>query len=320
MSPDNFTEGAARPRVSVCVPMYNNSATIERCLRSILDQDGVDFEIVVVDDDSTDECAAVASTMLRPGDRLVRNQPRLGLNANHNRCLEVARGDLIQFVHGDDWLLPGALATLAACFDDPAVGMAFAPRQVESDDAGWVQRYGKIHTHFRSLQDRNPGPALVGQMVARGAKDNWIGEPTCVMFRRRLAQRAGGFRTDIYQLVDVDFWMRLMLRSDVCFVPRELSVRSHTTATETTRVMATRRNLLDQQRVLTWMLVDPVSPKRIRVAAALWWIPAWLSLLVEVAVLGPQRWLHVKNLGMAPFREFGHAREFRDAACSNAGQ
>lgn len=316
MSSDNVAAGSAQPLVSVCVPMYNNSATIERCLRSILDQDGVgagDFEIVVVDDDSTDDCAAIASALLRPADRLVRNQPRLGLNGNHNKCLEVARGELIQIVHGDDWLLPGALKTLVPCFGDPAVGITFAPRQVETDDPGWAQRYGKIHTHFRNLQQHNDGPSLVAQMVARGAKDNWIGEPTCVMFRRRLAVDAGGFRTDIFQLVDVDFWMRLMLRSTVCFVPQELSVRNHTTATETTRVMATRRNLLDQQRVLTWMMVDPLSPRRIRITAALWWLPSWLSLLTEVAILGPQRWLHVKTLGMAPFREFGHARRFREA-------
>lgn len=311
---DNVDESAASPRVSVCIPTYNNSATIERCLRSILDQDGVDFEIVVVDDDSADDCAAVAGAMLRPGDRLVRNRPRLGLNANHNKCLEVARGDLIQFVHGDDWLLPGALKTLVACFDDPTVGMAFAPRQIETDDRDWARRYGKIHTHFRRLDEYNQGSALVAQMVVRGAKDNWIGEPTCVMFRRQLALDAGGFRTDIFQLVDVDFWMRLMLRSAVHFVPQELSVRNHTTATATTRVMASRRNLLDRQRVLTWMMVDPLSPKRIRIAAAFWWIPAWLALLIEVAILGPQRWLHVKTLAMAPFREFRLARQLRDAA------
>ncbi|RUP01477.1 MAG: glycosyltransferase family 2 protein [Mycobacterium sp.] len=305
-------ESEACPRVSVCIPMYNNSDTIERALRSILDQDGTDFEIVVVDDDSTDDCAAIAAAMLRPGDRLIRNQPRLGLNANHNRCLQAARGDLIQFVHGDDWLLPGALKTLVACFDDPGVGVAFAPRQVETDDRDWARRYGSIHTHFRKLGEYNQGASLVAQMVARGAKDNWIGEPTCVMFRRRLALDAGGFRTDIFQLVDVDFWMRLMLRSAVRFVPQELSVRNHTTATATTRVMATRRNLLDRQRVLTWLMVDPLSPKRIRIAAALWWIPAWLALLIEVAILGPQRRLHVTTLAMAPFREFRLARQIRD--------
>lgn len=126
--------------------------------------------------------------------------------------------------------------------------------------------------------------------------------------RRQLALDAGGFRTDIYQLVDVDFWLRLMLRSAVCFVPHELSVRRHTAATETTRVMATRRNVLDRQRILTWLIVDPLSPNSVRSAAALWWIPAWLAMIVEVAVLGPQRRTHLKALAPAPFREFAHAR------------
>ena len=50
--------------------------------------------------------------MLRPGDRLIRNESRLGLNQNPNICIELARGTCIQFVHGDDWLLPGALQKL----------------------------------------------------------------------------------------------------------------------------------------------------------------------------------------------------------------
>lgn len=275
----------AKPLISVCIPMYNNGATIERCLRSILEQEGVEFEIVVVDDDSSDDCAAIAATMLRPGDRLLRNEPRLGLNRNHNKCLEVARGGLIQFVHGDDRLLPGALQTLSRRFEDPSVGMAFAPRRVESDDIKWQQRYGRVHTRFRKLRDRNHGPSLVLQMVLHGAKENWIGEPTAVMFRRQLALDAGGFRTDIYQLVDVDFWLRLMLRSAVCFVPHELSVRRHTAATETTRVMATRRNVLDRQRILTWLIVDPLSPNSVRSAAALWWIPElWLPRMRRSAL------------------------------------
>lgn len=167
---------------------------------------------------------------------------------------------------------------------------------------------GRVHTRFRKLRDRNHGPSLVLQMVLHGAKENWIGEPTAVMFRRQLELDAGGFRTDIYQLVDVDFWLRLMLRSAVCFVPHELSVRRHTAATETTRVMATRRNVLDRQRILTWLIVDPLSPNSVRSAAALWWIPAWLAMIVEVAVLGPQRRTHLKALAPAPFREFAHAR------------
>ncbi|ORW38193.1 hypothetical protein AWB90_24465 [Mycobacterium paraense] len=309
MSP---SDGPATPLVSVCVPMYNNAGTIERCLRSILEQDGVDFEIVVVDDDSTDDGAAIASSLLRPGDRLVKNQPRLGLNGNHNKCLELARGTCVQFVHGDDWLLPGALATLTPYFEDPTVGLAFAPRQVVGNDERWLRRYGKMHRHFRNLRERNDGPSLVRQVALRGAKENWVGEPTCVMFRRRLGLEAGGLRNDIYQLVDSDFWLRLMLRSTVCFVPRELSVRSHMKGNETTHVMSTRRYVLDQLRILNWLAVDPFSPRSVRILARLWWFPAWLALVVEIANFGPQRRVHLKTLARAPFQEFKHARRLAE--------
>jgi glycosyltransferase involved in cell wall biosynthesis len=301
------------PTVSVCVPMYNNSATIVRCLRSILDQDGVEFEIVVVDDDSSDDCVALAETLLRPKDRLIRNESRLGLNQNHNKCMELARGTCIQFVHADDWLLPGALRKLASCFDDPAVGLAFAPRRVVQDDIPWWFRAAaKPHVFFLKLREYNQGPALVTQMMLMGAGGNWIGEPTSVMFRRDLALSVGRFRDDIYQLVDVDFWLRLMLRSAVCFVPEELSVRTQSTATESVRNAKTRRNWLDQLRILTWLIVDPASTTAIRTSARAWWLLDWLALYLAVSVFGPQRRSRLKTLTQAPVQEFAHARRLAD--------
>lgn len=313
VNPDEPDELSANPLISVCVPLYNNSATIERCLRSILDQDGVDFEIVVIDDESSDDCAAIAARLLRPGDRLIRNPSRAGLSGNHNKCLEHARGGYVQFVHGDDWLLPGALQSLSRCFDDPAVGMAFAPRRVVSDDLKWKRRYGQVHTRFRKLRDRNDGRSLVTQMALWGANGNWIGEPSCVMFRRRLALEAGGFRGDIYQLVDLDLWHRLMLRTAVSFVPQELSVRRHTAMNSTTQVMKTRRHWLDQLRILTWLIVEPASPTSLRMIAALWWMPAWLVLPLEAVVFGPRRCIRMKTLIYAPVSEFARARRLRES-------
>lgn len=305
----------AKLLVSVCVPMYNNVATIERCLHSVLDQDGVEFEILIVDDQSTDDGAATAAPLLRPRDRLIRNDSRLGLNGNHNRCLELARGDYIQFLHGDDWLLPGALQTLARCFDDPDVGLAFAPRQVQTDDLAWSERRrapSKLHVYFVKLREHNRGSSLVLQIVALwGASANLIGEPSCVMFRRQLALEAGGLRDDVYQTVDLDFWLRLMLRSAVCFVPQELSVRHHTGSTESANITKAHRHWLDQLRILTWMIVDPASTGAVRVAATAWWLIAWLGLLLKVAFFGPQRFSRLKTLLRAPVYEFTRARRFR---------
>jgi glycosyltransferase involved in cell wall biosynthesis len=303
------TDDLASPTVSVCVPTYNNAATLARCLRSILDQDGVDFEIVVVDDASSDCSADIATAMLRPRDRLIRNETRLGLNANHNKCIALARAACLQFVHADDWLLPGALRRLAPCFDDPAVGVAFAPRQVVQDDVPWWRRTTRRpHRFFPALRDRNEGRSLVAQMMLMGGGSNWIGEPSCVMFRRPLALAVGGMRDDIHQIVDLDFWFRLMLRSRVDFVPGELSVRSHSADTESVRNAKTGQGWLDHLRILTWLLVDPASTSAVRMSAAAWWPLVWLTLNMQVALFGPQRWSRLKTLARAPARELAHAR------------
>lgn len=315
VSPDETDIAPPKPLISVCVPMYNNAATIERCLRSVLDQDGVEFEIVIVDDQSTDDGAATAAKLLRAGDRLIGNGSRLGLNGNHNRCLELARGDYIQFLHGDDWLLPGALQTLARCFDDPDVGLAFAPRHVQADDLPWSERRrspSKLHVYFAKLREHNRGSSLVLQIVALwGASANLIGEPSCVMFRRQLALDAGRLRDDVYQTVDLDFWLRLMLRTTVCFVPQELSVRHHTDSTESANITRAHRHWLDQLRILTWMIVDPASTNFVRAAAVPWWLLAWAGLLFKVSVFGPQRTSRVKTLLGAPVSEFVRAKRFR---------
>lgn len=306
----------ANPLVSVCVPMYNNGATIERCLRSVLDQDGVEFEILVVDDQSSDDGARIAVPLLRDGDRLIRNESRLGLNGNHNKCLELAHGEYIQFLHGDDWLLPGALRTLVRCFDDPDVGLTFAPRRVQTDDLPWSERRkapGKLHVYFAKLREHNRGSSLVLQLVALwGASANLIGEPSCVMFRRRLALDAGGMRDDVYQTVDLDFWLRLMLRCAVCFVPQELSVRHHTATTESANITKAQRHWLDQLRILTWMIVDPATTGLVRAAATPWWLLAWLGLLFKVTLFGPQRSSRLKTLLAVPVSEFARARQFRE--------
>ncbi|CAM4221930.1 glycosyltransferase family 2 protein [Mycobacterium senriense] len=310
MESTNFSaeDPQAPPRISVCVPMHNNSSTIERCLRSILEQEA-DFEILVVDDQSSDDCVAIARSLLRPGDRLVRNQSRVGAARNHNKCIELARGECIQFVHGDDYLLPGALQTLAECFDDPAVGLAFAPRRVVTDDELWLERSGTLHNRFRRLEARNEGASLAKQMTLQGLGTNWVGEPTNVMLRRRLTIDAGGFRDDIVNLSDLDLWLRLMLRSAICFVPKELSVRHHTPFT--LHALTMRPWWLDRLRIITWLVVDPASPTSIRVISALWWLPVWAVRALEVLIYGPDRWPRSKILAAAPYREFVRARGFR---------
>jgi hypothetical protein len=150
-------------------------------------------------------------------------------------------------------------------------------------------------------------------MMIQAGGANWIGEPTCVMFRRQLALDAGGLRGDIYQLVDLDFWLRLMLRSAVCFVPQKLSVRTHTIGSTSIGNVTTRRDWLDHLRILTWLIVDPASPTVVRVSARVWWVLAWLQANLVVALFGPERRSRLKTLADLRVTEFAHARQLVDA-------
>jgi hypothetical protein len=132
------------------------------------------------------------------------------------------------------------------------------------------------------------------------------------MFRRQLALDIGGLREDIYQLVDLDFWLRLMLRCAVCFVPQKLSVRTHTVGTTSMSILRARRNWLDHLRILTWLIVDPASPTVVRVTARVWWVLKWLAMYLGVAVLGPERRSRLKTLADAPVAEFARARALAD--------
>ncbi len=111
---------AGQPTVSVVIPVWNAARHLRETLRSVLCQTCLPDEIVVVDDGSTDDSAAVAES-LSPLVRVLRQENR-GESAARNRGIEAARGDWIAFLDGDDLWHPEKLARqLAVVMADPAV-------------------------------------------------------------------------------------------------------------------------------------------------------------------------------------------------------
>ena len=109
-------------RVSVLVPCFNTRLYIRDCLTSILKQSYRDFEIVVVDDGSSDGTADVVEDMMS-------GQPIILVRAKHGGCaaalktaIDAASSDVLTFVGSDDTLLPNSLAVGVAPFVDPQVG------------------------------------------------------------------------------------------------------------------------------------------------------------------------------------------------------
>jgi len=205
-------ETKAMPKVSVIIPTYNRARLLGACLESIACQTYRDFEIVVVDDGSTDNTAEVAFAPLAH----YFWQENQGVPGALNRALREARGEYIRFVASDDVLLPGALeAGVQVLEENPSVGLVYA-QAWEVNEKGMVT----------SL--RKPGFAQ-GSYVRSGRKEvgrllfwNHI---TCstVMVRRRCFDDVGLFDPQLRVGEDWDMWVRIAKKYDLAYVDRPLA-------------------------------------------------------------------------------------------------
>ncbi len=99
--------------ISVIIPVYNKAGYLQRCMDSILTQDFDDFEVVAVDDGSTDGSAAMLDRLAHGDSRLrVVHQPNGGVTAARRHGLQQAQGRYIMFADADDMLMPGAMRAL----------------------------------------------------------------------------------------------------------------------------------------------------------------------------------------------------------------
>lgn len=209
------------PPVTVLVPVYGHSVHLGECLDSVLAQTYEDLEIIVVDDCSTDGARRVARRYpaLDERVRVVENDTNLGLVGNHRRCLALAGGEYVKFVHADDRLRPTAVERLVgAALSRPGVALATSAR--EAIDASGAP-LGPVATTSR-LADVDTvfsGRAVAELVLEHGV--NFVGEPSTVLFRRD-DMTPGQFSTyrgrEYTSLLDVSSWISLCERGDVAYV------------------------------------------------------------------------------------------------------
>ena len=122
--------------VSVCIPTYQGAAYLGQAIDSVLTQSFGDFELVVVDNHSTDGTEELVAAYSDSRIRFFRNERNLGAEANWNRCLAEARGTYIKLLPHDDLLAPDCLRQQVAALErDQRLALAFCARTV-LDGAG----------------------------------------------------------------------------------------------------------------------------------------------------------------------------------------
>lgn len=197
--------GLSNPVVSICIPTFNGSNTIEATLKSCLEQTYNSIEIIISDDNSSDETLSEISKF--NDSRIVVLPPHVSSGAanNWNRTISAARGRFIKMMGQDDLLSPNCIQTeIDTILGAPGVSpsFCFSTRSIIDDSnvkiiesRGWIPMNGKC-----SIDD------AVKQIVRSGG--NPIGEPVVGLIDSIALSQTGGYRGSY--LIDLNMWLDLL--------------------------------------------------------------------------------------------------------------
>ncbi len=207
-------EDHPRPKVSVCIPSYNNGDLIGLAIRSVLDQTFRDFEIIVVDNDSADDSEAAVRSFRDERIKFSKNTKNIGMTRNWNRCISMASGEFICLLCADDMYLPTFVErTLSMLETHPNIGF--------------------VHCAYRSI---NESGETVGEFKVRDGDAIEIGSAffdriihgnfatiSGAMFRRNCLEELGCFDEELEYAPDWEMFARMSLHYDVGYVSQPLA-------------------------------------------------------------------------------------------------
>lgn len=199
----------SRPAVSVIIPTFNRLALLREALDSVAAQTFQDFEVIVVDDGSTEAIAeGVASHSTSP--RVIR-QPNAGPAAARNRGIAAANADVVAFLDSDDLWLPGKLATY------------IDRMKREPDGPIWYGPMQPIKRDGRRVPGRTK-PCKGGCIAEALFHSSFVHVPT-VVCRKSLLTDVGCFDESLPVCEDYDLWLRLSVKTKFGLIEEPLALR-----------------------------------------------------------------------------------------------
>ena len=217
---------------SVMIPVHDCAGYLRLALPEVLTQLG---DRVVVDDASSDDPRAVVEELGRGRVRFVANPTQLRAVRTFNRCIDLAHGELVHLLHGDDQVLPGFYEAMESAMSEPDV-LAAVSRALYIDALG---QPGPTTRVYRS------GTGRWGNALRTQAISNRI-RPPAVVVRRSAYLRFGGFRHDLPHAADWEMWTRLAAAGPIVFVDEVLACYRRHDASDTASRVRTGSNIRER--------------------------------------------------------------------------
>jgi glycosyltransferase involved in cell wall biosynthesis len=201
------------PQASVIIPTFNRRAMVLEAAKSVLAQRPNSFELILVDDGSTDGTAEELDALRRDSAAplTIERIPRRGAAAARNRGVELARADLVAFLDSDDLWMPGKLAEQIAFMN------AHPEYSISQCDEVWIRNGRRVNPGQRHRK-------RAGDIFIESLRTCLI-SPSSVILRTELFRATGGFDETMAAAEDYDLWLRILVGYDVGLLDRPLVTR-----------------------------------------------------------------------------------------------
>ena len=207
------------PQITVAIPVYNGEGYVHLAIQSVLDQTYSDFELLIVDNCSTDGTLEVVKAFSDPRIRLHVNSSNLGMVGNWNRSVELATGEYIKFLSHDDLLDTTCLEEQIAGFmrhKQENIGIVTCKKKIINKDGKKVMPGFGLRGQSRTIS----GSVAIRKSIRSGR--NIIGEPSVVLINTSVLKASGPFELPEFT-PDIKMWFKILRKNDLYFINKTLA-------------------------------------------------------------------------------------------------
>lgn len=219
--------------VSICIPTFNGEKYLQEALDSVKAQSYKNIEVIISDDQSSDSTWEICRKFKEEVDfpvYLYIHQPK-GIGANWNYCIEQSNGSYIKLLFQDDILEKNCIETMMSFLNENKLDIVVSKRSLIDKDSNFIKE-GGWYTNFKDLQTTAGITTSTFTILSkthlkhlkykRFSADNIIGEPCVSLFTKKLFKKTGPFREDLKQILDYEYWLRVLIKFDIGIIEEKL--------------------------------------------------------------------------------------------------